>query len=90
MSEQKHESIKKTVDEIYNSQVDSDFVYNNLIGLEDRSKRNNLRIYGISKSNMKHGRNMKKKFDKVFCEKLDLDNIHEKQLPEVFYKKRSS
>ena len=46
--EEKHESTKKTADEIYNSQVDSDFVYDKLIDLEDRSRRNNLRIYGIS------------------------------------------
>ena len=36
--EEKHESIKKTVDGIYNSQVDSDFVYDKLIDLEDRSR----------------------------------------------------
>ena len=48
--EEKHESIKKTVYEIYNSEVDSDSVYDKLIDLEHRSRRNNLRIYGISES----------------------------------------
>ena len=48
--DEKHESIKKTTDVIYNSQVDSDFVYDKLIDLEDRSRRNNLKIYGISES----------------------------------------
>ena len=49
--EEKHESIKIiTVDEIYNSQVDSDFVCEKLVDLEDRSRKNNLRIYGISES----------------------------------------
>ena len=61
--EEKHESIKKTVDEIYNSQVDSDFVYDKLIDLEDRSRRNNLRI-------------CEEKVDEVFREKLGIDNIH--------------
>ena len=45
--EEKHESIKKTVGEIYNSQENSDFVYDKLIDLKDRSRRNNLRIYVI-------------------------------------------
>ena len=31
-------ALKKTVDEIYNSQVDSDFVCDKLIDLEDRPK----------------------------------------------------
>ena len=61
--EEKHESIKKTVDEIDNSQVDSDFVYDKLIDLEDRSRINNLRI-------------CEEKVDEVFREKLGLDNIH--------------
>ena len=48
--EVKDGSIKQTIDEIYNSQVDSDFAYDKLIDLVDRSRRNNLRIYGISES----------------------------------------
>ena len=31
-----------SVDEIYNFQVDSDFVYDKLIDVEGRSRRNNL------------------------------------------------
>ena len=64
--EEKHESIKKTVDEIYNSQVDSDFVYDKLIDLEDRSRRNNLRIYSISESKYETGRNVKRRLMKYF------------------------
>ena len=74
--EEKHESIKKTVDEIYNSQVDSDFVYDKLIDLEDRSRRNNLRIYGISESKYETWEKCEEKVDEVFPEKLGLDNIH--------------
>ena len=73
--EEKHESIKKTVDEIYNSQVDSDFVYDKLIDLEDRSRRNNLRIYGISESKYETWEKCEEKVDEVFREKLGLDNI---------------
>ena len=35
------------VDEIYDYQVDPEYVANKLIDLEDRSRRNNLRIDGI-------------------------------------------
>ena len=74
--EEKHKSIKKTVDEIHNSQVDSDFAYDKLIDLEDRSRRNNLRIYGISESKQETWQKCEEKVDEVFCEKLGLDNIH--------------
>ena len=74
--EEKHKSIKKTVDEIHNSQVDSDFAYDKLIDLEDRSRRNNLRIYGISESKYATWVKCEEKVDKVFREKLGLDNIH--------------
>ena len=73
--EEKHESINKTVDKIYNSQVDFDFVYDKLINLEDRSSRNNLRIYGISESKYETWEKCEEKVDEVFHEKLGLDNI---------------
>ena len=76
IKEEKHENINKTVDEVYNSQVDYDFVYDKLIDLEDRSKRNNLRIYGISESKYETWEKCEEKFDEVFREKLGLDNIH--------------
>ena len=38
------------VDEIYDYQVDPEYVTNKLIDLEDRSRRNNLRMDGISES----------------------------------------
>ena len=74
--EEKHKSIKKTVDEIHNSQVDSDFAYDKLIDLEDRSRRNNLRIYGISESKYETWEKCEEKVDEVFHEKLGLDNSH--------------
>ena len=74
--EEKHGSIKKTVDEIYNSQVDSDFVYDKLIDLEDRSRRNYVRIYGISESKYETWEKCGEKVDEVFRERLGLDNIH--------------
>ena len=74
--EEKHESINKTVDKIYNSQVDSDFAYDKLIDLEDQSRRNNFWIYGISESKYETCENYEEKVDEVFREKLGLGNIH--------------
>ena len=47
---EKHENISKTIDEIYDYQIVSDFSYNKLIDLEDRSRTNNLRVYGLSEA----------------------------------------
>ena len=73
---EKDESINKIVDEIYTSQADSDFVYDKLIDSEDNSARNNFRIYGISGSRYETWKICEEKIDKVFREKLDLENIH--------------
>ena len=44
--------------------------------MEDRSRRNNLRIYGISESKCETWEKCEEKVDEAFREKLDLDNIH--------------
>ena len=54
----------------------SDFVYDELIDLEDRSRRNNLRICGISNSKYETWEKCEEKVDEVFREKLGLENIH--------------
>ena len=56
--------------------MDSNFVYDTLIDLEDRSRRNNLKIYGISESKHETWGKCEEKVDEVFREKLCLDNIH--------------
>ena len=40
--QEKYMGNKTSLDEIYNFQVDSDFVYDKLIDVEGRSRRNNL------------------------------------------------
>lgn len=37
----KHKRICKKVDEFYDTQIDLEFVHNELIDLEDRARRNN-------------------------------------------------
>ena len=56
--------------------MDSDFVYEKLIDLEDRSKRNNFRICNTSESKYETCEKCGQKFDEAFPEKLDLENIH--------------
>ena len=47
-----------------------------MIDLEDRTRRNILRISGISKSKYETFEKCEEKVDEVFREKLGLDNIH--------------
>ena len=58
------------VDEIYDYQVDPESVTNKLIDLENRSRRNKLRIDGISES--RNGRNVKRKYKKYLMKSLVL------------------
>ena len=60
------------VEEIYDYQVDPEYVTNILIDLEDRSRRNNLRLDGISESRNKTWEECEEEIQKVFNEKLGL------------------
>ena len=63
--------------------MDSDFAYDKLVDLEDRSRRNNLRIYGISESKYQAWGKCEEKVGEVFREKLGLDNIHIERIHRV-------
>ena len=62
-------------DEIYDYQVDPEYVANKLIDLEDRSRRNNLRIDGISESRNETWKGCEEEIQKVFNEKLSVKNV---------------
>ena len=62
------------VDEIYDYQVDPEYVTNKLIDLEDRSRCNNLKIEGISESRNETWEECEEKIQKVFNEKLGIKN----------------
>ena len=51
VQKKKHESICVEVDENYNTQIDPEFVHNKLTDLEDRLRRNNLRICRVTETN---------------------------------------
>ena len=63
------------VDEIFNYQVDPEYMTNKLIDLEDKTKRNNLRIYGISESRNETWEECKEEIQKVFNEKLGVKDV---------------
>ena len=64
------------VDEIYDYQVDPEYVTNKLIDLEDRSRCNNLRIDGISESRNETWEECEEEIQKVFNEELGVRNVH--------------
>ena len=57
-------------------EVDPEYVTNKLIDLEYRSRRNNLRIDGISESRNKNWEECEEEAQKVFNEKLSAKNVH--------------
>ena len=75
VQKKKHESIYVKVDEVRDTQIDPEFVHNKLINLEDRSRRNNLRIYGITETNDETWEKCEEHVEQVFSEKLGLKNI---------------
>ena len=46
--EERCENMERELQEFYNNQIDPEYVYNKLVDLEDRSRRCNLRINGIT------------------------------------------
>ena len=74
------------VDEIYDYQVDPEYVTNKLIDLEDRSRRNNLRIDGISESRNGSREECEEEIQKVFNGKLGVENV---QIERAHRSKRS-
>ena len=54
--------------EFYNNQIDSEYVYNKLVDLEDRYRRCNLRIDYVAEKKGELGSSVKRKF-KIFLRK---------------------
>ena len=73
------------VDEIYDYLVDPEYVTNKLIDLEDKSRRNNFRIDGISESRNETWEECEEEI-KVFKEKPGVKNV---QIERAHRSKRS-
>ena len=74
------------VDEIYDYQVDPEYVTSKLIDLEDRSRKNSLTMDGISESRNETLEECEEEIQKIFNEKLGIKNV---QIERVHRSKRS-
>ena len=70
-----HWCICVRVDEVYDTQIDPEFVHNKLIDLEDRSRRNKLRIYGVTETYDETREKCEEHIEQVFNAKLGLKII---------------
>ena len=62
--------------EFYNNQIDPDYIYNKLVDLEDRSRRCNLRIDGVTEKKFETWEQCEEENQNVFKEKLGVENIN--------------
>ena len=67
-------SLGEKVDEIYDYQIDPDEVEKKLTDLEDRSRRNNLRIDGVAEENGETWDDCEQKVKEIIMDKLELEN----------------
>ena len=65
--------IEYQIEEIYDYQIDPECVEQKLIDLEDRSRRNNLRVDGILETSGKTWEDCEEKLQQVFQEKPGLE-----------------
>ena len=67
------EILQKNLNEIEKDLLDPEDIINKLIELEDRSRRNNLRIDGITETNNDSWENCEEQFQKKIKEKLNVE-----------------
>ena len=67
------DNLKDKVQDIWDYQIDPDYIQHKLIELEDRSRRNNMRIDGIKEEEGKTWEISEAKVTKVFKEKLGIE-----------------
>ena len=72
--QEKAEHPDERIREIYEWQLDPEYVHTELVDLEDRSRRNNLRIDGIKKKVGESWEDCKAEVEKLFREKLNIEN----------------
>ena len=67
-------SLEEKVEKIYDCQIDQDKVEKKLTDLENCSRRNNLRIDGVTEENGESWDNCEQKVKETFMDKLELEN----------------
>ena len=72
--QEKAEHLDERIREIYEWQLDPEYVHNKLVDLEDRSRRNNLRIDGIKEKAGESWEDCEAEVEKLFREKLDIEH----------------
>ena len=72
--QRKVSSLQEKVKEIYDYQIDREEVEKKLTGLEDRSRRTNLRIDGVAEENGESWDHCEQKVKEIFMDKLELEN----------------
>ena len=72
--QEKAEHLDEWNREIYERQLDPAYVHNKLVDLEDRSRRNNLRIDGIKEKVGESWEDCEAEVEKLFREKLDIED----------------
>ena len=73
--QRKVSSLEEKVEEIYDYQIDLDEVEKKFTDLEDRSRRNNLRIDGVAEENGESWDDCEQKVKEIFMDKLELENV---------------
>ena len=76
--------------ELYNNQIDLEYIYNKLIDLEDRSRRYNIRIDSVAKRKGETWEQCKDEVQIVIKEKLGLENIAKEEVHRSKAKNSSS
>ena len=69
------QKLESDIQEIYEYQIDPKYVLNKLTELEDRSRRNNIRIDGIKETKGETWNDCEEKVQDMFAQKLGLDGI---------------
>ena len=73
--EKRMEKLDSDIQEIYEYLIDPKYVRDKLTELEDRSRRNNIRIDGIKETKGKTWNDCEEKVQDMFAQKLGLDGI---------------
>ena len=69
------ENIETELQEFYNSQIDSEYLYNKRVELEDRSRTCNPKIDGVTERQAETWEQCEEEIQNIFKEKLGLENI---------------